>query len=230
MKILNSKKIVDNNANNNRFNFIQRFPSQNLAFTLAEVLITLGIIGIVAEATIPTIVHDTNLKEYKVAYKKAYADFAQVFVIPIAEHSFEARTNKFDETASASEWQVIKSGFKVTKDCNTNELYSCWVDADKVLNNNYPATDRSLSFIDASGRSWVQYNNTENIYLVDTNGAKGPNRFGKDRWIFTLLNADNTRTETGYPSKVATLFDDITTDNSGWCNYPPCYYKSWLIN
>lgn len=40
------------------------------AFTLAEVLITLGIIGVVAAMTIPTLMNKTNDAELKSAYKK----------------------------------------------------------------------------------------------------------------------------------------------------------------
>ena len=41
------------------------------AFTLAEVLITLGIIGVVAAMTMPTLMNSTNGAQYKTAYKKS---------------------------------------------------------------------------------------------------------------------------------------------------------------
>ena len=41
------------------------------AFTLAEVLITLGIIGVVAAMTMPTLMNQTQGAQYKTAYKKA---------------------------------------------------------------------------------------------------------------------------------------------------------------
>ena len=40
-------------------------------FTLAEVLITLGIIGVVAAMTMPTLINSTQGAQYKTAYKKA---------------------------------------------------------------------------------------------------------------------------------------------------------------
>ena len=40
-------------------------------FTLAEVLITLGIIGVVAAMTMPTLMNSTQGAQYKAAYKKA---------------------------------------------------------------------------------------------------------------------------------------------------------------
>lgn len=47
------------------------------AFTLAEVLITLGIIGIVAAMTIPTLQANNNKQEYVTRLKKAYTIFNQ---------------------------------------------------------------------------------------------------------------------------------------------------------
>lgn len=43
----------------------------NLAFTLAEVLITLGIIGVVAAITIPTLIAKTHSKQYTTSFKKS---------------------------------------------------------------------------------------------------------------------------------------------------------------
>lgn len=47
-----------------------------IAFTLAEVLITLGIIGVVASITIPTLMKNTQDAEFKSAWKKAYSQIA----------------------------------------------------------------------------------------------------------------------------------------------------------
>ena len=48
------------------------------AFTLAEVLITLGIIGVVAAMTLPTVINNTRNKELEVAFKKSYSLFNQI--------------------------------------------------------------------------------------------------------------------------------------------------------
>ena len=42
-------------------------------FTLAEVLITLVIIGVIASMTIPTLMNKTNKQEYVSRLKKAYS-------------------------------------------------------------------------------------------------------------------------------------------------------------
>lgn len=48
------------------------------AFTLAEVLITLGIIGVVAAMTLPTLMNKTNNKELHTAFLKTYSELNQV--------------------------------------------------------------------------------------------------------------------------------------------------------
>ena len=45
------------------------------AFTMAEVLITLGIIGVVASITLPALVQNYQKHVLKNQYKKAYANF-----------------------------------------------------------------------------------------------------------------------------------------------------------
>ena len=54
------------------------------AFTLAEVLITLGIIGVVAAMTMPTLINQTNGAQYKAAYKKALSAIAQGITLNVA--------------------------------------------------------------------------------------------------------------------------------------------------
>ena len=46
-------------------------------FTLAEVLITLGIIGVVAAMTLPTVINNTKNKELETAFKKTYSQLGQ---------------------------------------------------------------------------------------------------------------------------------------------------------
>ena len=53
-------------------------------FTLAEVLITLGIIGVVAAMTMPTLMNSTQGAQYKAAYKKALSAIAQGVTLNVA--------------------------------------------------------------------------------------------------------------------------------------------------
>ena len=52
--------------------------SRLAAFTLAEVLITLGIIGVVAAMTLPTLINNAQNKQLEVAFKKSYSALSQI--------------------------------------------------------------------------------------------------------------------------------------------------------
>ena len=58
-----------------------------LGFTLAEVLITLGIIGIVATITIPIINNEAQEAQYTTALKRVYSDLSQAMVTMQASDS-----------------------------------------------------------------------------------------------------------------------------------------------
>ena len=64
-------------------------------FTLAEVLITLGIIGVVAAMTMPTLMNSTQGAQYKAAYKKALSAISQAVTLNVAldEWSFADADN-----------------------------------------------------------------------------------------------------------------------------------------
>lgn len=57
----------------------------NKAFTLAEVLITLGIIGIVAAMTLPGVINNSRSKQLETAFKKNYSSISQALAMYQAE-------------------------------------------------------------------------------------------------------------------------------------------------
>ena len=58
--------------------------TKRYGFTLAEVLITLGIIGVVAAMTMPTLINSTQGAQYKAAYKKALSALSQAVTLNVA--------------------------------------------------------------------------------------------------------------------------------------------------
>lgn len=57
-------------------------------FTLAEVLITLGIIGIVAAMTLPTVINDSTERETVAKVKKFYSVMNQALLMAISKHGY----------------------------------------------------------------------------------------------------------------------------------------------
>ena len=50
-------------------------------FTLAEILITLGIIGVVAAMTMPVLFNKTQNKELQTAFLKTYSELSQLALL-----------------------------------------------------------------------------------------------------------------------------------------------------
>lgn len=56
------------------------------AFTLAEVLVTLGIIGVVAAMTMPTLINNTGNEKYVAKLKKVQSLLGQATINAVEEH------------------------------------------------------------------------------------------------------------------------------------------------
>ena len=79
---------------------------KNLGFTLAEVLITLVIIGVIAAMTVPTLMNNTNAQEYRSALKKAISGLNQALTL---HYALEGSTASDYSTAGL----IVENVFKV---------------------------------------------------------------------------------------------------------------------
>ena len=100
-----------------------KFTSTPKAFTLAEVLITLGIIGVVAAMTMPTLMNSTNGAQYKTAYKKALSVLNQAVVMNVAldDYDLSQASETGTGTASQSMYTMLKNRMNVIKTGTTSE-------------------------------------------------------------------------------------------------------------
>ncbi len=94
--------------------------TKRFGFTLAEVLITLGIIGVVAAMTMPTLMNSTNGAQYKTAYKKALSVLSQAVVLNVALDDYDmSQATVTDGTAtngsSASLYNLFNNRMNVVK-------------------------------------------------------------------------------------------------------------------
>lgn len=116
-------------------------------FTLAEVLITLGVIGIVATLTMPTLIQNGNKKSYGTALAKAYNVFNQAMLKARADEAVDdiadtaimkaIRNDGYIGSYVAREnsefTREIKKIFNVVKVCPRNS--SCTRSSYKTLGN-----------------------------------------------------------------------------------------------
>ena len=101
------------------------------AFTLAEVLITLGIIGVVAAMTMPTLINSTQGAQYKTAYKKALSVMSQAVVMNIALDDYDlsqvvAGTKQGQDADGEAQtlYTLFKNRMNVVKVANTDDFDS----------------------------------------------------------------------------------------------------------
>lgn len=185
------------------FQKTEKFKRKNTktGFTLAEVLITLGIIGIVAAMTIPSLSNKTNEKELSAGRKKAYATLSAFHAKLLSENEIPAETATIGIEDTLN---LMAKYLSVSKICNLST--ECWSKKNEWFTAkgdplNY---DRSIGAILSDGMLVIITNyttvpnkpnypfyNASNSYAiglyVDVNGHKKPNQWGKDIISFTMF-------------------------------------------
>lgn len=188
-------------------------------FTLAETLLTLVIIGVVMMLCIPAFQRVGHDKEYFASYKKAVSVLSQVVERMNAEH-------KFKRGNLAESYQNFKTYFNIASDCSAGgkDPSECW---DYNADDQGPCQASEEVFVDMSGMVWAR--TTDNVwgFVVDTNGDRGPNHFGKDRWcLYTVDNDGNYTDGKKKPISVKPYPNQDILEKSDQCKFPPCYYQS----
>ncbi|MBQ8168578.1 type II secretion system protein, partial [bacterium] len=94
--------------------------TRRTAFTLAEVLITLAIIGVVAAMTIPTLISDYQEKVTVTKVKKMYSTLSNAYQLYVANDGTPQYMDWTEEGASKV-YNVFAPYLKIAKDCGTND-------------------------------------------------------------------------------------------------------------
>ena len=179
------------------------------AFTLAEVLITLGIIGVVAAMTLPTLISNARYKELETGLKRGYSLIGQ------ALNMYQAETGErlTDENVGSHELKpILLKYMKIAKDCGWGSEGDVAVLEKGCVPNYVNAGDTSKN-----SKIYKNFNGTNTIDLtyfddgqfvlvdsslillenrakvnvlyisVDVNGyLKNPNRLGQDLFMFQI--------------------------------------------
>ena len=184
------------------------------AFTLAEVLLTLVIIGIIAAITIPNIHANSQEQERIARVKKNYSILANAMTLVKAyggDFIFEVSN---DSDQNMKDWfdEYLKPFLITTKVCYNEK--GCWSSGDtKNLNGStvyYNRTgvgvganiitavlnDGTFIIVDAYGKASIGTyfgmdieSDNGLVVFFDINGAKKPNTMGKD--IFVTVFTEN---------------------------------------
>ena len=179
------------------------------AFTLAEVLITLGIIGVVAAMTLPTVINETENKQLEAALKKSFSALSQVTLRVVNEdlggvidaNSAWALREYFVKYYNGAK---ICSGKDTTNGCPTPGIGFCTFmqQTYKTYNGKTNAAcvgnDAITNTVDGTTVYFDQPNwNAETpeavankiIMVIDVNGwQKRPNKLGHDMFPFEITS------------------------------------------
>jgi len=151
---------------------------RRIAFTLAEVLITLTIIGVVAAMTIPTLMKNVQNQQYVTSLKKAYTTTNQALQQMALDYGCSGDlkcTGLFASTGTShlTLGTALVKYFKVTKDCTNQNNQGCLSDVTNYYydgsytgaspaNPDYDALYSAYKFITADGMSFYIFNYMNN--------------------------------------------------------------------
>ena len=182
-------------------------------------LITLGIIGVVAAMTIPTLLSNIQRKRFQTQFKKTFAEANVAARTFFAEEDMSVHDFDGDAYGSDTSGGNIRSDFVLQRFMSyfkgqTRTTESWWKDYDSSHNitqknlNGQPTTsypcDESSVILDITGRIWAMDNSATQSktpygpkICVDINGVDSPNRLGYDRFVFVFTEDNSVVPYTG---------------------------------
>lgn len=175
------------------------------AFTLAEVLITLGIIGIVAAMTLPTLIGKYQKKQTVTQLKKAYTEISQLLKMSELDNG---SMEYWDYTLSGQDFYdlYIKPYIKNVRAIPNSEFKKYMVY--KNLNGTKctgevwcTQGDSYYSYLSNGVVLGVMSHPGQTVYkavTIDVNGQKNPNQLGKDVFVFSISKTEKSLVPYGF--------------------------------
>ena len=162
------------------------------AFTLAETLVVIGIIGIVSALTLPNLNSSTGEKEKVAKVKKLYQNLDEAYSRAAVTYGPFKQWFKNDSTNAAQTTRFagrLTEYMKISKNCGSGA--GCWTTADFQEYGNYYDNLKGAGFLFytlADGTSLaISSSNSFARIKVDIDGPnKGPTVFGDDIFEFTI--------------------------------------------
>ena len=226
------------------------------AFTLAEVLITLGIIGIVAAMTLPALVGNYQKKQTVTQLQKVYTVLNQAFRQSEADNasSLYWDTSKGSKVYFDTYWKpylkVLRycTGASGESDCNYN-VSQPWYRANGLKDAYWVVNDGSRTTFVLSDGTFVSilaysgYGSTEGSsnadgsivgittgtdprIIVDLNASKTPNKFGRDTFLLQRVAGKGVMPY-GYNEDDDTVNDNCSKTGSGFMCAAKLMREGW---
>lgn len=163
----------------------------NRAFTLAEVLITLGIIGVVAAMTMPALVAEHQKKVAATRLEKFYSIMSQAVIRWEAEEGIIPEDFKFDSS-------IIKNG--ENNRVWFDETIGKYIQHESIKNNLSSGDYFDVKLNDGSGFvAYVERSTVMNFFYCTQYKYCGAEKYdGRRTFLFTLTNGKFMTSQSSY--------------------------------
>lgn len=153
--------------------------TKKLGFTLAEVLITLGIIGVVAAMTIPSLMNQTGQAEFKTGMKKALSVLNQAVTMNVAldGNDFGSLTGTTTQSTSNSLYSMFVARMNIVNTGGSSIIGGPFAPA---LSNYTLFFNDGMAITFPQSASSCTSASPCNL-VVDVNGLKKPNQLSLQR-------------------------------------------------
>lgn len=199
-------------------------------FTLAEVLVTLGIIGVISAMTIPSLITKYNERATVTKVKEVYSIIAQAMLLVEPEYgtpeTWGLDTSFYTRQNAEKIGEVMKHGLKLSLDCGIQDPHKqC------VTQNRYPYLRGSGTTSSYNGdgfykvvlsngtHMWMGSTRNQVDFFFDVNGSLSPNVVGRDVFAITYFSGRGVQADGG-PGDATPYETNCKLTGSGWgCAY-----------
>ena len=185
-------------------------------------MITLGIIGLVAAFTVPSLLNQTNEKELLTGFQTSYSILSQAYIRSAQENGTA------DTWGSAEDaYNYLKPYLRLQKDCSYTSPCIDYGKPVKDLQGNNSLTSYPYMLVLANGTTLNFMNDNGIIINVDVNGLKPPNKYGYDYFRVQLTTKNNAPFLSWHWFSTYARFCDKSYTGNEWAPGAACAY--WII-
>lgn len=176
------------------------------AFTLAELLIALGILAVIATFSIPKILMSQQTSKKKAVFQETVAALNEAFVPACLS----------GQITEANVGSYIRNHLNAVKICTDSMNDGCWFGTDLVAQGHTEGVALHNGAVIAGLDDAVSGGNTgQDTLMIDWDGSSGANLHGQDQMIVKAIITNATSTD-----RVCTIRWDTAHTGSGtlWLN------------
>lgn len=165
-------------------------------FTLAEILVALGIIGVIAAMTMPTFTASTANAKIGPSLATAVSNFEQANAAMLQANNVEKITEAVNGGMASSYPYKIEQYMKVSKK---------WDGSDTPVLMTKSGVTYTFDFLNAAAQNnYVDKSFAHMVYIgkvtIDINGNGNPNSLGVDQFVFGMFDDGSLRPKGGHQS------------------------------